>query len=26
FLPAGNTADCGGGSGLPALIFEKTIG
>ncbi|WP_245436971.1 GNAT family N-acetyltransferase [Mesorhizobium helmanticense] len=26
FLPAGNTADCGGGSGLPALIFEKVIG
>ncbi|CAN7768656.1 N-acetyltransferase family protein [Mesorhizobium sp. LjNodule214] len=26
FSPAGKTADCGGGSGLPALIFEKTIG
>ncbi|MBA1144919.1 GNAT family N-acetyltransferase [Mesorhizobium neociceri] len=26
FLPAGSTADCGGGSGLPTLIFEKTIG
>lgn len=26
FLPAGNTADCGGGSGLPALILEKAIG
>ncbi|OWK20113.1 GCN5 family acetyltransferase [Mesorhizobium amorphae CCBAU 01583] len=26
FLPTGKTADCGGGSGLPALIFEKTIG
>lgn len=23
FLPAGNTADCGGDSGLPALVFEK---
>lgn len=26
FLPAGSTADCGGGSGLPALIFEKPLG
>ena len=26
FLPAGGTADCGGGSGLPALIFEKPLG
>lgn len=26
FLPAGNTADCGGGSELPPLIFEKAIG
>jgi ribosomal protein S18 acetylase RimI-like enzyme len=26
FLPAGASADCGGGSGLPALIFEKAIG
>ena len=26
FLPTGKTADCGGRSGLPALIFEKTIG
>jgi len=26
FLPAGKTADCGGDSGLPALIFEKVIG
>ncbi|RWK55823.1 GNAT family N-acetyltransferase [Mesorhizobium sp.] len=26
FLPAGTTADFGGGSGLPALIFEKAIG
>lgn len=26
FLPAGSTTDCGGGSGLPALIFEKAIG
>jgi ribosomal protein S18 acetylase RimI-like enzyme len=26
FLPAGKTADCGGGSGLPALIFEKQLG
>ena len=25
FLPVGNTADCGGGSGLPALIFEKKL-
>jgi GNAT superfamily N-acetyltransferase len=26
FLPAGNTADCGGASGLPALVLEKAIG
>jgi ribosomal protein S18 acetylase RimI-like enzyme len=26
FLPAGNIADCGGGSGLPALILEKPLG
>ncbi|RWP06976.1 GNAT family N-acetyltransferase [Mesorhizobium sp.] len=26
FLPVGNTADCGRGSGLPALILEKAIG
>ncbi|RJT38436.1 GNAT family N-acetyltransferase [Mesorhizobium waimense] len=26
FSSVGKTADCGGGSGLPALIFEKTIG
>jgi len=26
FVPAGSTADCGGGSGLPALIFEKLLG
>ena len=26
FLQAGSTGDCGGGSGLPALIFEKAIG
>jgi len=26
FVPAGSTADCGGGSGLPALIFEKPLG
>jgi ribosomal protein S18 acetylase RimI-like enzyme len=25
FLPAGSTSDCGGGSGLPALVFEKTL-
>lgn len=26
FLTAGNTADCGGGSRLPALIFERPLG
>ncbi|TGQ31872.1 GNAT family N-acetyltransferase [Mesorhizobium sp. M00.F.Ca.ET.216.01.1.1] len=26
FLPASNTADCGGSSGLPALILEKPLG
>jgi ribosomal protein S18 acetylase RimI-like enzyme len=26
FLPTGRTADCGGGSGLPALILQKAIG
>ena len=26
FLPCGKTADCGGGSGLPALILEKPLG
>jgi len=26
FAPAGKTADCGGGSGLPALILEKPLG
>ncbi|MES0099638.1 GNAT family N-acetyltransferase [Mesorhizobium sp. M0019] len=26
FLPAGNTADCGGASGLPALVLEKQLG
>jgi ribosomal protein S18 acetylase RimI-like enzyme len=26
FLPAGSTADCGGDSGLPALILQKAIG
>ncbi|MER8727820.1 GNAT family N-acetyltransferase [Mesorhizobium sp. M0136] len=26
FTPAGNTADCGGASGLPALVLEKAIG
>ena len=26
FLQAGSTGDCGGGSGLPALIFEKPLG
>ncbi|MER8967487.1 GNAT family N-acetyltransferase [Mesorhizobium sp. M0159] len=26
FLPAGNTADCGGASGLPALVLEKATG
>ncbi|MER8506607.1 GNAT family N-acetyltransferase [Mesorhizobium sp. M0199] len=26
FLPAGNTADCGGATGLPALVLEKAIG
>jgi ribosomal protein S18 acetylase RimI-like enzyme len=26
FVPAGSTVDCGGGSGLPALIFGKAIG
>lgn len=25
FRPAGNTSDCGGASGLPALVFEKTL-
>jgi ribosomal protein S18 acetylase RimI-like enzyme len=25
FRPAGRTADCGGNSGLPALIMEKRI-
>ncbi|TGP26903.1 MULTISPECIES: GNAT family N-acetyltransferase [unclassified Mesorhizobium] len=26
FRPAGRTADCGGGSGIPALILEKRLG
>ncbi|RWA64097.1 GNAT family N-acetyltransferase [Mesorhizobium sp.] len=26
FASAGKTADCGGGSGLPALILEKALG
>ena len=26
FQPAGRTADCGGGSGLPALVLEKRLG
>ncbi|MER8778662.1 MULTISPECIES: GNAT family N-acetyltransferase [unclassified Mesorhizobium] len=26
FLPAGDTADCGGATGLPALVLEKAIG
>jgi len=26
FLPVGKTADCGGNSGLPALVFEKSLG
>ena len=26
FRPAGSTADCGGNSGLPALILEKRLG
>ncbi len=26
FRPAGRTADCGGSSGLPALIMEKRLG
>ncbi|RRI00907.1 GNAT family N-acetyltransferase [Mesorhizobium tamadayense] len=25
FRPAGSTADCGGGSGIPALIMEKRL-
>ena len=25
FLPSGKTVDCGGGSGLPALILEKRL-
>jgi ribosomal protein S18 acetylase RimI-like enzyme len=25
FLLAGNTLGCGGGSGLPALVFEKKL-
>ncbi|MHA6644661.1 GNAT family N-acetyltransferase [Mesorhizobium sp. A623] len=25
FLPAGSTSDCGGGSGLPALVLEKKL-
>ncbi|AZO08265.1 MULTISPECIES: GNAT family N-acetyltransferase [unclassified Mesorhizobium] len=26
FQPAGKTADCGGGSGMPALVLEKRLG
>ena len=26
FRPAGRTSDCGGGSGIPALILEKRLG
>ncbi|MER8381841.1 GNAT family N-acetyltransferase [Mesorhizobium sp. M1399] len=26
FLPASDTADCGGATGLPALVLEKAIG
>jgi ribosomal protein S18 acetylase RimI-like enzyme len=26
FAPVGKTADCGGGSGMPALILEKQVG